>query len=128
MNYHNSKTVNYSFEETLEKLQTKLKESGFGIVTELDVKQTFKNKLNVDFRNYKILGACNPKIAHKGISMEKNLGVLLPCNVVVQEHEPGKVEVSFVNPTSSLSNVNNPELESIAGEVSVGLNKALEQL
>ncbi len=128
MNYHNSKIVNYSFEDTLAKLQQLLKENGFGIVTELDVQQTFKDKLEIDFRKYKILGACNPKIAHKAISEEKNLGVLLPCNIAIQENAEREVEVSFVNPHSSLGNVDNDKLEELAHEVSEKLDKVLEQL
>jgi uncharacterized protein (DUF302 family) len=128
MSYHNSKTVSYSFDEAIEKVTTELKEKGFGILTEIDVQATLKKKLDVDFRKYKILGACNPPFAHKALSAEKNIGVLLPCNVVVQELEDGKVEVSMVNPMESMQAVENPALEEIASEVSSRMNEALAKL
>ncbi len=128
MSYHNSKTVSYSFDEAIEKVTNELKEFGFGILTEIDVQATLKKKLDVDFRKYKILGACNPPFAHKALSAEKNIGVLLPCNVVVQELEDGKVEVSMVNPMESMQAVENPALEEIASEVSSMMSQALAKL
>ena len=85
MKYHNTKTVTTSFEETIEKVTEELKKEGFGILTEIDVKETLKKKLDVDFRKYRILGACNPPLAYKALSEEENIGVMLPCNVIVQE-------------------------------------------
>ena len=128
MSYHNSKTVSYSFDEAIEKVTNELKEFGFGILTEIDVQATLKKKLDVDFRKYRILGACNPPFAHKALSAEKNIGVLLPCNVVVQELEDGKVEVSMVNPMESMQAVQNPALGEVAAEVSSMMRQALAKL
>jgi uncharacterized protein (DUF302 family) len=128
MSYHNSKTVNYSFDETLIKIAEELKKEGFGILTEIDVKETLKKKLDIDFRKYKILGACNPPFAHKALQIEENLGVLLPCNIAVQEKGNGEVQISFVNPMESMQVVQNPKLAEIAGEVSNKLTKVLESL
>lgn len=127
MSYHNSKTVNYSFEEALAKIADELKKEGFGILTEIDVKETLKKKLDVDFRKYKILGACNPPFAHKALQIEENLGVLLPCNIAVQEMN-GEVHISFINPMESMQVVQNPKLVEIASEVSNKLSKVLENL
>ncbi len=126
MSYHNSKKVNYGFEEAIEKVTEELKKEGFGILTEIDVKATLKKKLDVDFRNYKILGACNPPFAHKALSAEANIGVLLPCNVVVQETADGSVEISAVNPMDTMQTVKNRELEGIAAEVTARLKKVIE--
>jgi uncharacterized protein (DUF302 family) len=128
MSYHNSKTVNYSFDEALIKIAEELKKEGFGILTEIDVKETLKKKLDIDFRKYKILGACNPPFAHKALQIEENLGVLLPCNIAVQEKGNGEVQISFVNPMESMQVVQNPKLAEIAGEVSNKLTKVLESL
>lgn len=128
MSYYNSKKVNYSFDEAIEKITSELKEEGFGILTEIDVAATLKKKLDVDFRKYRILGACNPPFAHRALSTEEHIGVLLPCNVIVQEMEDGSIDVAAVNPMESMQAVENPELEKIAGEVSERLNKALNRL
>jgi uncharacterized protein (DUF302 family) len=127
MTYHNSKSVSYSFDEAIQKATEELKKEGFGILTEIDVKETLKKKLDVDFRKYKILGACNPAFAYKALQVEENLGVLLPCNVVVQEKEE-KVQVSVVNPMESMKAVNNPALEEIAAQVSSKLIRVLESI
>ena len=128
MSYHNSKIVAYSFDDAIVKVTGELKKEGFGILTEIDVKETLKKKIDVDFRKYKILGACNPTFAYKALQVEETLGVLLPCNVVVQEKEGGKVHVSFVNPLESMQAVKNPALEEIAKEVSSKLEKVLESI
>src|SRR3989339_1823092 len=128
MAYYNSKVVNYTYDEAITKVTEELKKEGFGILTEIDVKETLKKKIDVDFRKYKILGACNPPFAYKALQAEETLGVLLPCNVVVQEKEGGKVQVSFVNPMESMQAVKNPALEEIAVEVSSKLQKVLESL
>lgn len=126
MSYHNSKIVDMEFSAVIEKATEELKKEGFGVLTEIDVKETLKKKLDVDFRKYKILGACNPPFAYKALSSEESIGVLLPCNVVVQETEPGKqCKVSVVNPMTSMQAVNNPDLASIAVEVSEKLNRVL---
>lgn len=128
MAYVNSKIVNYTFEDAITKVTDELKKEGFGILTEIDVQETLKNKLDVDFRKYKILGACNPTFAYKALQTEETLGVLLPCNVVVQEKEDGKVQVSVVNPMESMQAVKNPALEEVAVTVSSKLQKVLENL
>ena len=128
MQYYNAKKVEYNFDEAVLKVTDELKKEGFGVLTEIDVKSTLKKKLNIDFRNYKILGACNPPFAHKALEMEDNIGVLLPCNVVVQETKNGDVSVSVVNPLESMQSVKNPKLGEIAGKISNKLNNVLKNL
>jgi uncharacterized protein (DUF302 family) len=128
MEYYNSKIVNTTFEETLVKVAEELKNEGFGVLTEIDVKSTLKNKLDVDFRKYKILGACNPSFAYRALQIEENLGVLLPCNVVVQETEKGEIHVTVVNPLVSMQAVGNEKLNEVAGEVSKKLLNVLNKL
>ncbi|HAX47901.1 MAG TPA: DUF302 domain-containing protein [Ignavibacteria bacterium] len=128
MTYHNSKTVTTSFEETIGKVTEELKKEGFGILTEIDVKETLKKKLDVDFRKYRILGACNPPLAYKALSEEENIGVMLPCNVIVQEKDGGVVQVSAINPMESMKAVANPNLEEVASTVSSKLAKVIENL
>lgn len=127
MSYHNSKIVNYSFYETITKVTGELKKEGFGVLTEIDVKETLKKKLDVDFKNYKILGACNPSFAYKALQTEETLGVLLPCNVVVQEKDE-KVQVSIVNPMESMKNVGNENLNAVAKEISEKLARVLQSV
>ena len=128
MAYCNTKTVELSFEGSIEKVTEELKKEGFGILTEIDVKATLKKKLDVDFRNYKILGACNPPFAYKALQAEENIGVLLPCNFIVQEKIDGGVQVSAVNPLESMKAVENANLASIAGEVALSILRVLENL
>jgi len=128
MSYYISTKINSTFEDAIEKVTEKLKDQGFGVLTEIDVKQTLKNKLDVDFYNYKILGACNPSFAHKALLAEDKIGTMLPCNVVVQEREQGKIEVSAVDPIASMQAVNNPDLGEIANEVTSRLKKVIEAL
>ncbi len=128
MSYYNAKTVDISFDDAIGKITEELKKEGFGILTEIDVKETLKKKLDVDFRKYRILGACNPPFAHKALQAEKYIGALLPCNVVVQENEQGKIEISAVNPMESMKTVNNPELNEIANEISEKLQRALQNV
>ncbi|MCX6151871.1 MAG: DUF302 domain-containing protein [Ignavibacteriales bacterium] len=126
MNYYNTKIVKLSFEDAIVKVTEELKKEGFGVLTEIDVKETLKKKLDVDFRKYKILGACNPPFAYQAIMAEDKIGTLLPCNIIVQETIDGKVEVSAVNPLVSMQAVKNPGLESVASQVSEKLIKVLE--
>lgn len=128
MSYHNSKIVNSNFDDTITKITEELKKEGFGVLTEIDVKETLKKKLDVDFRRYKILGACNPPFAYKALQTEETLGALLPCNVVVQEKDDNTIQVSFINPMESMKNVGNPALEEIASEVSEKLGKVLQSI
>lgn len=128
MDYYLIKNADYSFNEAIEKVTEELKKEGFGVLTEIDVKETFKKKIDVDFRNYKILGACNPKFAHQALSVESQLGVLLPCNVVVQEMEDGKVVVSAMNPMEALKVVNNPEMNNIVSTIAEKINNVINNL
>ncbi len=129
MNYHHSKILaNTSFESAIEKVTEELKKEGFGILTEVDVSATFKKKLDIDFRKYRILGACNPTYALKAITSENKIGVFLPCSVVVQEHENGDVEVSAVDPIASMMSVKNDSLGEVATEVQQKLKKAIASL
>jgi uncharacterized protein (DUF302 family) len=128
MAYYNSKQVNYKYEDAINKVTEELKKEGFGVLTEIDVKETLKKKLDVDFRKYKILGACNPPFAYQALQTEDNLGVLLPCNVIVQEKDGGAVFISMVNPMESMQAVNNPVLGDVASQISSKLQKVLESL
>ena len=130
-------TTSYGYTKTLGKIDFEqaeknvteaLKSEGFGVLTEIDVKATLKKKIDVDFRRYKILGACNPPLAHQALSSELLIGLLLPCNVVVFEQDDGQVAVSIVNPKVMFKVVDNPELESIAGQVDGKLQNVLEKL
>lgn len=118
MRYYFSKTVDYSFDEAVAKVTVELKEEGFGILTEIDVKETLKKKLNVDFKPYRILGACNPPFAYKALTAENKIGTMLPCNVIVQEISDGRVEVAAIDPLASMQAVENPALKEIASEIS----------
>ena len=128
MSYYFAKTVKASFAETIDKVTAALKERGFGVLTTIDIKATMKAKLDVDFRPYTILGACNPSFALKALSAENKIGTMLPCNVVVQEVKPGEVEVAAVDPVASMQGVNNAALGAIAGAVREQLRHAVESL
>lgn len=128
MNYYFSKTVAGSFNDAIQKVTEALKEEGFGILTEIDIKATLKKKLDVDFYNYKILGACNPPFAYKALQAEDKIGTMLPCNVIVQEKLAGQVEVSAVDPAASMQAIENKELAGIATEVRDRLQKIIEKL
>ena len=126
--YFNQVLTNTSFEEAVERVTLDLKNEGFGIITEIDVKETFKKKIDVDFRKYKILGACNPHFAYKALSTEAKIGVFLPCNVIVEENENGQIEVSAVDPVASMISVGNKDLENLASEVREKLRQVIENL
>lgn len=128
MAYHFSKTMNLPFEQVVEKTTAALKENGFGVLTDINIKSTLKEKLNVDFRNYRILGACSPGHAYKALTAEGHIGLMLPCNVIVQEHENGKVEVSAVDPVASMQAVKNEELHEVAEEVRSRLQNVMDRL
>ncbi|UGU14688.1 DUF302 domain-containing protein [Sinomicrobium kalidii] len=117
-----------SFDEAVKKVIEKLSEEGFGVLTTIDVKEIFRKKLEVDFRNYKILGACNPAFAYKALQEEDKIGVMLPCNVVVQEKTPGVVEIAVVDPVVSMQGIENVSLSVIAGEVRSKLRKVVDKL
>ena len=128
MSYYFNTTVDADFEQAIDRVKDELKKEGFGVLTEIDVKNTFREKLDIDFRNYRILGACNPSFAHQALLTEGKVGVMLPCNVVVEEREQGKVEVTAVDPVASMSAIPNQDLESIAGEVREKLKRVISNL
>jgi uncharacterized protein (DUF302 family) len=128
MEYYFSKTVTETFDNTILKVTEALKAEGFGILTEIDVKSTLKKKLDVDFYNYKILGACNPPFAYKALLAEDKIGIMLPCNVIIQEKVAGQVEVSAVDPVASMLSIENKALQGIANEIRTRLKKVIEYL
>jgi len=128
MNYHFSKTCDLAFDDAVSKVTKDLGNEGFGILTEIDVQETLKKKLKVDFRKYKILGACNPSFAFQALQAEDKVGTMLPCNVIVQERDGGNVEVSAVDPAASMMAIENPALAAIAGQVRSKLKKVIENL
>lgn len=128
MSYHFTTTLDIPFDDAITKVTEALKEEGFGILTEIDVKATLKKKLDVDFQRYTILGACNPGFAHKALLAENKIGTMLPCNVVVQENDDGKIEVSAVDPMASMQAIENPTLGDIAQEVQGKLKAVIEGL
>jgi uncharacterized protein (DUF302 family) len=129
MSYYISTTLkNTSFEEAIEKTTAALKEEGFGVLTEIDIKATLKKKLDADFYNYTILGACNPQMAHQALQAENKIGTMLPCNVIVQEREVGIVEVSAVDPAASMMAVQNDSLAGIAKDVREKLTKVIKSI
>ena len=109
MSYYFNKTVKGSFEEVIDKVTNQLKDEGFGVLTEINIHDTLKKKLDVDFQKYKILGACNPEFAHKALLAENKIGTMLPCNVIVQEINDHEIEVAAVNPMASMQAVENPK-------------------
>jgi len=128
MAYYLTKTISIPFEEALVKVTEELKKEGFGIITEIDVRETLKKKLNVEFRKYRILGACNPNFAYQALKEEERIGLLLPCNVIIQEKETGQTEVSAINPMETMKSVRNPKLVDIAGQVQARLQAVIERI
>ncbi|MHB1106397.1 MAG: DUF302 domain-containing protein [Lutibacter sp.] len=128
MNYYFNKIISGNFDQVVEKVTEELKKEGFGILTEIDIKATLKKKLDVDFYNYKILGACNPPFAYKALQAEDKIGTMLPCNVIVQERDAGNIEVSAVDPMASMQSVENEELAKIAKKISSKLEKVIENI
>jgi uncharacterized protein (DUF302 family) len=128
MGYYFSKTIHLPFDEAITRVTEELKKEGFGVLTEIDVKATLKKKLDVDFRNYRILGACNPPFAHQALLAEDKIGTMLPCNVIVQELAPGTVEIAAIDPVASMSAVENPGLAQIGMQVRAKLQKVVEGL
>ena len=128
MSYYFSKKIKGSFDEVLERVTSSLKKEGFGILTEIDVQETLKKKLDVEFQKYIILGACNPPFAYKALLAENKIGTMLPCNVIVQEKEDGEVEVAAVDPVASMKAVDNPELLEIAKQIQEKLKNVVMNL
>jgi uncharacterized protein (DUF302 family) len=128
MSYYISRTVTLPFDEAVLRVVEALQNEGFGVLTEIDVKATLKKKLGVDFRNYRILGACNPPFAYQALQAERNIGTLLPCNVIVQEAEGGGTEVAAVDPAVSMQAVGNPALAGVAEQVRSKLRRVVERV
>jgi len=128
MSYYFSKTVEMSFDEAVGRVTEELKKEGFGILTDIDVKETLKKKLNVDFRKYRILGACNPPFAYKALQAEDRIGLMLPCNVVVQEAPGRKIEVAAIDPVASMQAIENPRLREVAEQVRDRLKRVINNL
>ena len=126
--YFNTTLSGKSFDQAVDVVTAELKNEGFGVLTEIDVKDTLKKKLDVDFKKYKILGACNPSFAHKALQSEDKIGVMLPCNVIVEEHDNGEIEVSAVDPVASMGAVKNDNLGEVATEVRDMLKKVISNL
>lgn len=128
MSYYFTKTVTDNFDAAIASVTAELKKEGFGILTDIDIQATMKKKLDVDFKKYRILGACNPDFAYQALLAEDKIGTMLPCNVIVQEHENGQVEVSAVDPVASMMAITNNELGSVAMEVREKLKKVIDNL
>ena len=124
MSYHFSKTVEMPIDDAVAATVEALKKHGFGVLTEIDVQKTLKGKLDVDFRPYRILGACNPKFAYQALQAEDKIGTMLPCNVVLQEQQPGRTEISAIDPIASMQAIDNPKL----GDVAVTVQSLLKQV
>lgn len=128
MSYYISKKINAGFNETETRVTEALKKEGFGVLTQIDIQEKLKEKLGVGFRKYKILGACNPPFAYKALQHEDKVGVMLPCNVILQETGDGQVEVAAVDPAASMQAISNAELASIAGEIKEKLQRVIDSL
>ena len=126
--YINTIVKNTGFDEAVVKVTEELKKEGFGVLTEINVSETLKKKIDVDFKKYKILGACNPQFAYKALSSEDKIGVFLPCNVIVEEHDNGEVEVSAVDPIASMMSVKNDKLGDLASEIKQKLIRVINNL
>jgi uncharacterized protein (DUF302 family) len=128
MSYYFSKTLDASFDQAVARATEELKKGGFGILTEIDVRETMKAKLNVDFRKYRILGACNAPFAYEALQTDDKIGLMMPCNVIVQETSDGRIEVAAIDPLESMSAVANPKLRSVAREVRAKLETVINNL
>jgi len=128
MSYYFTTIVDLTFEEAVERVTEELKKEGFGVLTEIDVQETLKKKLDVDFRNYRILGACNPPFAHQALQAEPKIGLMLPCNVIVQETPEGKIEVSAIRPAAAMQGITNPGLAEVAAAVEPKLQRVIDNL
>lgn len=128
MSYYFSKVLTVSFDEAVDRVTQTLKGQGFGVITEIDVTQTLKAKIGVDFRPYRILGACNPTLAYEALKLEDKVGTMLPCNVIVQELGPGRIEVAAIDPVASMAAIDNPALLEKAAIVRGQLEKVISLL
>ena len=128
MSYYFNTVLECSFDDAIELVTDELTREGFGILSEIDVQAALKKKLNVDFKKYKILGACNPPYAYQALQVEEKIGTMLPCNVIVLEKEDGRIEVAAIDPVASMKAIANPQLQNIADQVQAKLKKVIESL
>ncbi len=128
MSYSFNKIISCSFPDAIDRVTDALKNEGFGVLTEIDVKKTLKKKLDAEFRPYTILGACNPNYAYQALQLESRIGTMLPCNVIVQETEQGTVEVAAIDPMASMQAIENPDLAGVAVQVQAKLKKVVQSL
>ena len=128
MSYYFAKTLTVDFDEAISRTIAALKNEGFGIITDIDVADTFRKKLGIDYRRYRILGACNPQLAHRALQIENKVGTMLPCNVVVQEIDGGQSEVAAIDPVASMQAIDNPSLQQAAAEVQLRLRHVIDHL
>ncbi len=128
MSYYFNKTISLAFDEAVERVKAELKKDGFGVLTDIDVRKTLQEKIGVDFRPYRILGACNAPFAYKALQAEDKIGTMLPCSVIVQELAPGQVEVAAIDPLASMAAVKNEDLGAVGLEVRDKLRAVIERL
>jgi uncharacterized protein (DUF302 family) len=128
MSYHFTKTLGLPFDQAVERVTEALAKEGFGVLTDIDVAATMKKKLGQEFRPYRILGACNPQLAYRALTLEDKIGTMLPCNVIVQQSEGGAIEVSAVDPVASMQAIQNPSLAEVAKEVQAKLKRVVDSL
>ena len=128
MTYYLAKMLATSFDDAIHRTTEALRQEGFGVITEIDLKATFKKKLDIEFRDYRILGACNPQMAHEALQIENKVGTMLPCNVVVQDVGGGRIEVAAIDPVASMMAIENPQLKGAAEQVREKLHRAIERL
>ena len=128
MSYYFAKTLPVSFDDAVARITAALKEEGFGVITSIDLRETFKRKLGVEFRPYTILGACNPNLAFEALKLEDKVGTMLPCNVIVQEFGSGQIEVAAIDPVASMQAIGNPEPAKKAQAVRQKLQRAIDRL
>lgn len=128
MNFYLSKTITGGFDATVQKVVDALKAEGFGVLTDIDVRETLKTKLDADWRSYRILGACNPSLAHQALQAEDKVGTMLPCNVIVQDIDGGRIEIASIDPTAVMAQLGNPKLAALAAAVRDKLEAVLARL
>ena len=128
MSYYIAATLQAPFEEAIKQAEAALKEEGFGVISRIDIQEALKTKIDVDFRPYTILGACNPALAHEALKLEDKVGTMLPCNVVVQAREDGTIEVAAIDPVASMQAIENPRLVEAANEVRQRLSRVIQSL
>jgi len=126
MKYYIARRIETGFDDAVSRVTAALKNEGFGVLTDIDVAATLKGKIGVEFRPYRILGACNPSLAHKALSAEDKVGVMLPCNVIVQAVEGGKIEIAAIDPRAAMERIGNPALSALAAEVAERLSRAVD--